>query len=124
MSNIITEIQSTDEFYNILQQNNGVVIIKFGAIWCGPCKKISPIVHQWFNNLKDNDKIQLAEIDVDHSFEIYAYLKTKKMVKGIPAILAYYKGNTTFAVDDSVSGTDEHNINAFFEKCLNESAKY
>ena len=118
MPNIINEIPSTEAVYNILHENKGVVIIKFGADWCGPCKKISPHVQNWFNRLEEHDKIQLVNINVDECFEIYAHLKTKKMIRGIPAILAYYKGNTTFAVDNSVSGTDVDNIDIFFQNCV------
>ena len=33
----------------ILEKNNGVIIIKFTATWCGPCKKIEALVNQYFD---------------------------------------------------------------------------
>ena len=121
---IIMNINGMNEFYNILKKNDGVVIFKFGAEWCSPCKKIEPFVTNWFNTIQTNtdiDNIQLVYVDVDESFELYAQLKTKKMIQGIPAILAYYKGNETIIVDNYVSGTNEISIDVFFNNCINKA---
>lgn len=114
---IINGIESIPEFYNILQNNKRAVILKFGAEWCAPCRKIENFVHTWFEYIETNHPdIQLIYIDVDESFEIYAHLKTKKMIQGIPAMLAYYPGNTSYVFDEAVSGTDENAIRLFFEE--------
>lgn len=114
---IITEIQSLAEFKSILDNNTGVFIMKLGAEWCGPCKRIEPLVHQLMTNIP-TDKIQCAIIDVDESFELYAFLKTKKMVNGIPAILAYYAGNTHYIPDDVVVGSDPDQIVELFNRSI------
>jgi thiol-disulfide isomerase/thioredoxin len=115
---ILTEIENRNHFAELLKQNPGLFIIKFGADWCGPCKKIEGLVHEWFN--KTNDKVQCAVIDVDESFDIYAFLKSKKMVNGIPAILCYYKDNHNYVPDDIVIGADVPQINAFFTRNLSK----
>ena len=53
------------------------VIIKFTAPWCGPCKKIQPIVQELVNNLPNN--IKFIEIDIDESLELYVLLKKYKI---------------------------------------------
>ena len=68
--------------------------------------------------LPNNETIHIYSVDVDDCFDVYAFLKQKKMVSGIPALLAYKKGNTFFAPDASVSGTNETDINNFFNTCL------
>jgi thioredoxin-like negative regulator of GroEL len=121
---ILNGIDSMAAFYDILRENPGIVIIKFGAEWCAPCRKIESVVHQWFDTIHANiPTIQLIYVDVDESFEIYAQLKTKKMIQGIPAILAYYQGNTTYIFDDCVNGTDEGAIASFFERCRQPTQK-
>ena len=115
---ILTEIENRNHFAELLKQNPGLFIIKFGADWCGPCKKIERLVHEWFN--KTNDKVQCALIDVDESFDIYAFLKSKKMVNGIPAILCYYKDNHNYVPDDIVIGADVAQVNAFFTRNLSK----
>ena len=59
-----------------------------------------------------------ADVDVDESFDLFAFLKQKKMVKGIPAMLAYEKGNHSYPPDESISGTDEKDLDDFFKRCL------
>ena len=54
--------------------------------------------------------------------ELYYALKTKKMVNGIPSILAYYGNverdmNQWYIPSDSVIGGDENEVNLFFNRC-------
>jgi thioredoxin 1 len=114
--NVITEMSKT-QFTNLLQSNKGLLIIKFGAEWCGPCKKIDPLVYDWMNKLSVRPNIQCAIIDVDDNFEIYAFLKSKKMVNGVPVILCYKKGNDTWIPDKTIVGADEKQVNLFFQYC-------
>jgi len=120
---IIYGIESLNDFYSILQNNNGAVVIKFGADWCVPCKKIEHHVANWYQKIEaEHSNVHLIYIDVDESFELYAFLRTRKMIQGIPAILAYYKGNTTYVFDDSVAGTNEEAINTFFQTVLTKAS--
>ena len=113
--NIITEM-SKDEFVNALTNNPGALVIKFGAEWCGPCKKIEPLVNEWMNQLPPT--VQGAVIDVDDNFELYALLKSKKQINGVPAVLCYKKGNLTIIPDNIVVGADEIQLKYFFAQCL------
>ena len=64
------------------------------------------------------DNVQCAMVDIDDNIDVYGFLKTKKMVKGIPSILAYYKGNTHYAPDEFISGTSRVELDTFFRTCL------
>jgi len=112
---IISVFESRDEFLKLLSVNPGLIIVKLGASWCGPCKKIAHIVEAFFASSPDN--VICADIDVDESFDFYAYLKQKKMVNGIPVMLMYRKGNNTFIPDESVTGADPSQLDAFFKRC-------
>jgi hypothetical protein len=59
---------------------------------------------------------QCAIIDVDEAIEIYGFLKTKRVVNGIPAILCYRKGNLNYIPDDVVIGSDQKQVIAFFQR--------
>lgn len=112
---IITRFDTRNDFFQLLTNNPGLIIVKFGAEWCGPCKLISPVLEGFFATSPDN--VVCADIDVDESFDIYAFMKSKKMVNGIPVILCYKKGNTTFIPDDSITGADPGQLHAFFTRC-------
>lgn len=101
------------------QIHKSMIVIKFSAVWCGPCKKIQPIWDEWLKILPTN--IIIAEIDIDESLELYASLKTKKMVNGVPTILAFYgdiKRDHWFIPDDSVIGGNEGMVKNFLSRCL------
>lgn len=106
-----------DIFFEILKLNPGVFIFKFGAEWCGPCKAIKKYIDNVSLVLPDN-KMYIYNVDVDDCFDLYAYLKQKKMITGIPTLLAYKTGNTYFAPDASISGTNEADLTHFFNTCL------
>ena len=99
--------------------NHKVLIIKFGAEWCRPCKNIKETCETWFSKLPEN--IIGADIDIDECMDLYMALKTKKMVNGVPSLLAWFGDNTRdhwFIPDDSVSGGDIQQVNKFFERCF------
>ena len=114
-SNIITEM-SKEGFANALNNNKGALIIKLGAEWCGPCKKIEPLVNDWMSQFPET--VQGAIIDIDENFEIYAFLKSKRVVNGVPVILCYKQGNISYIPDEVVVGADVNQINLFFTRCL------
>lgn len=114
---VISVFESRDVFLSLLKQNPGIVIVKLGATWCGPCKRIAHIVEAFFASSPNN--VICADIDVDESIDLYAALKQKRMVNGIPVILLYKKGNVSLVPDDSVTGADPALLNAFFKRCGN-----
>ena len=111
---IITELPSLKAFSDLLAANQGLIIIKFGAEWCGPCKKIEGLVNEWFHKISPT--VQCIKIDIDEHLDVYAFLKNKRVLNGIPAILSYVKGNTHYGPNDLVVGSDVNQINAFFNR--------
>jgi thioredoxin 1 len=95
-----------------------LIIIKFTATWCGPCKVIQPHCLKFLAN-KPNS-IQYYEIDIDESLELYMKLKKMKMVNGIPALLAYKGGikEYWYIPDEVHLGSDKKGLVQFFDKCI------
>ena len=118
---VITLFESRDHFLNLLKVNPGIVVIKLGATWCGPCKKIAHVVEAFFAT--SPPEVICADIDVDESFDLYAMLKSKKMVNGVPTILCYKKGNISYVPDDSVLGIAPTDLANFFRRCGNHLAQ-
>lgn len=89
------------------------VIVKFTADWCGPCKIIKNYCLNKFDEL-DGEENFCIEVDVDNSFDIYAFLKQKKMIQGIPTLFLYKKGKDNYIPDSLVSGTEVKELDYFF----------
>jgi thiol-disulfide isomerase/thioredoxin len=117
---VITDLSVKDLTY--LQQNMGnkIVVIKFSANWCKPCKIIKPTWDLWMKtNTQPN--IIYAELDIDETMDLYVALKSKKMVSGIPALLMYQgniKRDHWFIPDESFSGGDVEGFKLFINRCV------
>ena len=114
---IIIEL-NRGQFKELLNSNPGYVIIKFTASWCKPCMRIKDQVEKWFTALPK--EFVCVELDVDENDDIYSFLRKYKIVSGIPAILAYKKGNVSVGPDHSVLGSNISAINRMFETCVKE----
>jgi hypothetical protein len=118
MQLIATEL-TRETFKGLLEYNsqqNKHTILKLTATWCRPCQTIKALALQEIGKLA-TPFIECYEIDVDESFDFYAFMKQKKMVNGIPVFLLYKKGNVGYIPDDSVTGSNPPDIQAFFERC-------
>jgi thioredoxin-like negative regulator of GroEL len=112
---ILSEIPTREVFLNLLQHNPGLFVVKLGATWCGPCKKIQHAVDAFF--AQSPPEVMCADLDVDTSDDVYAFLRNKKMVNGIPVLLCYQRGNTQYIPDDSVTGSNPEELHHFFLRC-------
>ena len=99
-------------------QAKELIILKFTAQWCGPCKKIKTLCSN-FEKVKP-DSIQYYEIDIDESLELYMKMKKMKMLNGIPALFAY--SNSTkehwYIPDLCHLGSEQTGLEFFFNECL------
>ena len=120
--NVITSM-SKAEFGEYLQKNAGAIVIKFGAEWCGPCKQIEAQVYSLMAQMPAEIVCAVLDIDEEASFDLYAFLKSKRMVNGVPALLCYKKGNVSWIPDDVVVGANVTAIQALFEKCADVYSK-
>lgn len=114
---IICEIPDRKAFFHLLSNNHGLIVIKIGATWCGPCKLIEKQVHSFFAS--SPPEVICAEVDADQCYDFYSFLKSKKMVNGIPVLLCYKKGNNTYIPDDVITGANQNELHLFFKRCAN-----
>ena len=114
---IVTEVESRHQFLDFLKSNPGFVVVKLGAEWWGPCKKIHNEVNDFFSRCPEN--VICCDIDVDDSFDLYAFLKSKKMVTGIPVIMVWKQGSVEYIPDYSYVGADKEGLANFVNMMLN-----
>lgn len=121
-------IANVKDFYTRCSSlENEMLIIKFGADWCAPCNAIKNVVQQELDKSEKN--IIFIDLDIDENIEIYGHFKTKRLVSGIPAMLAFVKPDEDIMerlspalISDSVSGANQVKIRDFFGRC-NKKAK-
>lgn len=71
------------EFYNEIKE--GKTLVDFYANWCGPCKMLSPIIHELSEEVTD---IKFLKVDIDEESE----LAEKYDVMSIPTIILFENG--------------------------------
>lgn len=55
---------NTGEFDSEVLNQRGVVIVDFYAIWCGPCKMLTPVLESIDNEMEN---IKVVKVDIDES---------------------------------------------------------
>lgn len=80
------------------------LVIDFSATWCGPCKKIAPIIDELAEEYKD--RVLVCKADVDDNDE----LTEKYGIRNVPTLLFIKNGEV---VDKNVGAAAK---NVFVEK--------
>jgi len=111
---------SRTDYLKLLESNPGRLIFKFGAGWCGPCKMVMPQCEHWMRQLP-RDRFVFVPVDIDDSFEVYAMLRSKKIIQSVPTMVCYKQGNINpTAPDYVVIGASVDQVNHFFQQCVAE----
>lgn len=114
------KIDSRTAFMKLIEKNNGLLILKFGANWCGPCRRIESEVYNFFEVITQmgNGAVMCGNVDIDVSMDVYSFLKSNRRVNGIPVIFCYVKGNHDGIIPTySVTGADPNELYQFFNRC-------
>jgi len=102
------------EMPQVLQNNVNLVILRLTAAWCGPCKRVEPVIEAW--PYRGAEDIAFYNLDIDQNVDIYSFLKSKRRVNGVPAVLCYSRGNISILPDEFVSSGDPKDVARFFDK--------
>jgi len=78
--------QVTDSTFQEILANNSVCVIDFSATWCGPCKRLAPIVEELATEYEG--KAFIGKIDIEECPET-----TEKFdIMSVPTILFFKNG--------------------------------
>jgi thioredoxin 1 len=86
--------------FNSLLETNKLVIVKFSATWCGPCRVITSTVEQHAKNFPE---ICFMSVDVDEC----EYIAEKYSVRAMPTFISIVNGISLSAF----SGADKSKLN-------------
>lgn len=80
-------IEVTDAtFAEDIEGTEGLSMVDFWAVWCGPCRMVAPIVEELASDY--SGKVRVAKLDVDSNQRTAARFN----VRSIPSILFFKDG--------------------------------
>ncbi|MDY5840120.1 MAG: thioredoxin [Corynebacterium camporealensis] len=99
---------TTDNFRNEVIEADKPVVVDFWAEWCGPCKKLSPILEEVAEEL--GDSVSITKVNVDEQRNLGAMFQ----IMSIPSVLIFKDGekvdefNGLRSKDDIVAQIKNH----------------
>ena len=85
---------------------NGVVVVDFGANWCGPCKSLVPILDEV---VEEDPNKKIVKVDIDEQEELAAQYK----IMSVPTLLVFKNGEI---VDKSIGLIQKQEVKLLFAK--------
>jgi thioredoxin 1 len=80
----------TDSIFDEYIKNNNKILVDFWAEWCGPCKRVSPILDE----ISNETGLLIGKLNIDENPE-----KTQEYsVHSIPTMVLFVNGNPVHTV--------------------------
>ena len=77
---------TSENFEKALQAAPGVAVVDFFATWCGPCKMLSPVLHELAE--EKSGTLKVGKVNVDEQME----LAMRFQVSSIPMLVVFKDG--------------------------------
>jgi thioredoxin 1 len=89
LSNATTQDMEA-EFESQVLKADGIILVDFYADWCGPCKALNEVLHDYSEKLDDKNpnNVKIVKIDVDSAPQI----AERYQVQGIPNVGIFKDG--------------------------------
>lgn len=94
-------LEITSKNYEGLISSEKLLLIDFGAEWCGPCKALSPIIDELAKEFTDT--VNICKCDVEENDD----LAVKYAIRNVPTLLYLKNGEV---VDRQVGATTKSAI--------------
>ena len=93
-----------------LKDKECLFLFYFTASWCGPCKRICPLIEKLSEGL-DSSKVEIFKVDIDDNGELADELK----VKSVPTFYLFKQKELL----GQCSGANIKNVHALLKQHLN-----
>lgn len=98
---------SDENFDSTIQ--NGVTLVDFYADWCGPCRRIAPVIDELAQEM--NGKATIAKLDIEKAQNTTATWQ----VMSIPTLILFKNGKEVKRI---VGLTDKENLKQLIQSAL------
>ena len=82
----VTKIESLEALEKLVKESSKVVVADFWATWCGPCRKLGPVIDEISESY--NGKVKFVKVNVEDNTET---AKTYS-ISGLPSLLVFKAG--------------------------------
>jgi thioredoxin 1 len=86
-----------EEFNSVVRDSELPVIVDFWAAWCGPCKKISPLLEQL--SVEWQGKAVVAKVNIDEA----GTTALAENIMSVPTIKVYKDGKEVASLTGSLT---------------------
>lgn len=76
---------NSQNFPTEVLNHQGLVLVDFWAVWCGPCQMLTPVIDEIGGEVKD---LKIVKVDVDAEVA----LATQYNVSSIPTVIIFDHG--------------------------------
>ena len=84
MANVL---EITDENFELeVEKEEKITLVDFWATWCGPCRKLSPVIDELANEFEG--KVKFVKIKADENVQT----AQKYSISGVPSLLVFKNG--------------------------------
>ena len=113
MADSANVVEVTDQNFQDVTGGEGLSMVDFWAVWCGPCRIVAPIVEQLADEYAG--KVTVGKLDVDSNQRT----ATQYNVRSIPTILFFKEGKV---VDQVIGAVPRAALESKIKQHLNAAA--
>lgn len=82
----MSEVINSADFQSKVLDSDKPVLVDFFATWCGPCKRLAPVLDEVASEV--GEKAHVYKVDIDQSPDIAARYK----VSSVPTLMTFQGG--------------------------------
>ena len=90
------DLKDTQQFKELVLDGSGITLVDFWAPWCGPCRKLSPIIEDV------STKYNVIKINIDK----FQDLSNNYNVQGVPTLILFKDGKELSSISGFLSRSE------------------